>query len=232
VSDQIPQIPPGVEGRDLVAVMNDRIRRINLALGGGAPAGSTSAAIAYGTRNTRLQRPISDYGDGALFVETDQGAIFQKQNGAWVGIGAAGAVAYASGNYTLTTAYDSIPGATLTLARAGRYLIRGCFDMLGSGANDATWAAFGQLIAGPSGNEVVQGPANAITLLAPLVIVVAGTGVTGSPVVIGLRAMVTQQWSYTATANDVVTLQAKKNGGTGGSFAAGATSIEALWLGP
>ena len=130
--------------------------------------------------------------------------------------------AQATGQLTLATTAADIPGATLTLTRAGRHLITGCFDLAGTGAGDAGAIAIGQLNA----NGTVQAP---LAVLAPLMI--TGTGLSTSPQ--QLRSTLFQQWSYLAsTPGQVVTLQAWKNSGTGTSLAVTQTTISALWVSP
>jgi hypothetical protein len=126
-------------------------------------------------------------------------------------------IAYCSAALTLVTGtYNDITGATLTLDRAGRYLILGCFDFLGFGAGDLNIGALGRLVA----DGTAQAP---LAMFSNLVI--AGG--------VSQRSTVCQQWLYTAAATgQVVKLQAEKNGGTGASQASSQSSISALWIGP
>ncbi len=123
----------------------------------------------------------------------------------------------ASGSITLTASPADIPGATLTLTRAGRHLITACFCLAGSGAGDAGAAAEGQLVA--------DGTAQAgVAIFQPIVM---------SPST-GQLCTVFQQWNYLAASpGEIVKLQAWKSSGTGASAALGVeTTISALWVSP
>jgi hypothetical protein len=99
----------------------------------------------------------------------------------------------------------NIPGCSLTLAKAGQYLIYGVFDL---GSYDA--------------NVYLVGGLNGSTPLALLL-----TNETG------FRATVAQQWAITASAGFVAQLAAYKGGGTAGSLVSvGNTSITAVWIAP
>jgi hypothetical protein len=118
--------------------------------------------------------------------------------------------ANATSSLTLTTTRTNIPGASLTLNRAGRYLITGNFTFL---QGDPGFGLRGDLLAGGvqlGGGTFVAAFDNNSYL---------GTS---------------QQWVYqAATPSVVVALQAFKDGGTGGSAtAAGSTSITAQWISP
>lgn len=125
-------------------------------------------------------------------------------------------IAYASGNLTLVTAtYNDMPGVTLTLARAGTYLISGHFSFVGIGAGDTVQFGLGRMVA----NGTVQAGA-----------VVFGVLVNVAQSEIGIA---TQQWLYTAaSAGLVVKLQATKSGGTGTSNTDLNSSISAIWIAP
>lgn len=131
-------------------------------------------------------------------------------------------IARSTSNLTLTTTATPIPGVSLTLARAGVYLITGAFDFVGSGAGDSGSGATGIL----SANGAVQPN---FVVFVPLVI--AGAGLTVNPT--PLRVMAFQQWSYFAsTPGQVVLLEASKNLGTGASVTGPQTTISALWVSP
>jgi hypothetical protein len=119
----------------------------------------------------------------------------------------------ATGDLTLTTALQDIPGATLTLANAGRYWINGVFDF------DFAGGDAGNVLIG----RIDQGGALA-GQTAPLLCYTANT----------VRTMVSQQSFYTAAAaGSIVKLQAQKTGGAGGSVAHGTnTTLSAIWIGP
>lgn len=126
----------------------------------------------------------------------------------WAEVTAAGntiQVAYGTTGLTLTTATQNVPGCSLTLAKAGQYLIAGVFDFAAADAG-----VF--LIGGLSG----QTPA----------------AIFMTPATSG-RVSVTQQWVVSASAGSVVQLTASKTGGTGTSGTGGIhTSITAMWVSP
>lgn len=203
----IPAIPATTTAGDLVRVINERLGRIAGLLDAGA-------AVRYGTRRARLDADPSALADGTLWVD-EGGSGYQLQGNKWVAVfvstGSAAAaatiqVAYASGNVTLTTTAADVPGVTLTLARSGLYYIAIAFAPTVS-TLDAGAGLLGYLNAGGS----LQTP------VAELI----GTANNQS-------ATVFQQWTYQATAGDVVKLQAKKTSGTGSSAAGGQSSISAL----
>ncbi len=91
---QIPTIPPNVAGADLVAILNDRIRRINGLIGTtevtsttnntvviNTPSGSATIAppSVFGTHQDRLQTATDTYPAGTFFLETDRGVMYQLQ---------------------------------------------------------------------------------------------------------------------------------------------------------
>jgi hypothetical protein len=119
-------------------------------------------------------------------------------------------IAYASATLTLTTTAQTVPGTTLTLAKAGRYLVIGVFYFYFSSVDQ--------------GNTLV-GSFQGMGSVAAFVI--SATNVTAG-------GTVAQQWLYTAAApNAPVSLAAYKSGGTGTStLLATHTSISAIWLGP
>jgi hypothetical protein len=89
----IPGLPAGAQGADIVAAVNDRIRRINLALAGTATAPAVStvirsveilpAGVSYGTHAARLSTPAASVADAAQWYETDRLSWFQFEAGAW-----------------------------------------------------------------------------------------------------------------------------------------------------
>jgi hypothetical protein len=98
---KIREIPPTTADRDLLKAINDRIREINMALGGGGVGNSAGAAagldasLNYGTRAQRLGKAPSNYGNASIFVETDRGLTYQIENRVWT---------YAGGIYKATFA--------------------------------------------------------------------------------------------------------------------------------
>lgn len=133
----------------------------------------------------------------------------------WVEIGAtAGAgdaqIAYATGNLTLLTGAIDIPGATIVLAKTGRYLVTGNFTFQVAG--DINQALRGTL-AVSGANQLQQG-----LVMSPATNTVLGT---------------TQQWLITvASTGETIALRGHKDGGPGTSSAvATLTSISAIWIG-
>lgn len=119
-------------------------------------------------------------------------------------------LANASSSLTLTTTPQAVPGTTLTLPRAGRYLVHGVFYFSYSSTDQPN-----TLVGSFSGNATG----------------VAAMSLSATNVSIG--ATVTQQWLYTAAAGASVFLQAYKSGGAGNSSTVAThTSISAIWLGP
>jgi hypothetical protein len=273
MSDQIPAIPAATTLAQLVIALNDRIRRINVALGGsGGSDSSPAASVSYGTHRQRLTTSAKTAADASLWFEADRNNVeYQAQNNVWAYAGGAMAaaiasrpadlgatdkgflflatdtfqefqwsgsawvevtqgnlaqVAYGASALSLSGSFGDIPGCTLTLTRAGRHIIFGCFDFNGAGVGDVNQQASGQLLANGSAQS-------GMPVYNPLVWEVQGSGVSGSPVVVGNRATVFQQWAFTASAaGQVVLLQAQKSGGTGTSKADVNSSIAALWIGP
>ncbi len=120
----------------------------------------------------------------------------------------------ASRDLTLTTSFQDVPGATVTLVEEGTYQIIGVFDFQGSDALDDTALAIGQLeVDGvPSAREAHY------TLRIDMLV--------------GERATISVVWGVTTTgANKVAKLRAKKTSGTGASYTyATHTNIRAIRL--
>jgi hypothetical protein len=182
----------------------------------GTPTWVWVAGTMWGTLSPD-QRP-TDLGTndaGFAFRGTDQQREFLWSGGAWVETtpqANTAQIAYSSANLTLTTAWQTIPGLTLTLPLAGRYFIQGVFYftlapadasslLLGGCTADglAHWAVLASSIAGEALNISMPG-----------------------------------QWLYTASSpNTSVSLQAYKTGGTGASTVGSThSSISAWWIGP
>jgi hypothetical protein len=171
---------------------------------------------ASGVMSDTIANQPSDLGTddiGFLFFATDTYQQFRWDGSAWVEVTQANLVqiAYASAGLALTTSFQDITGATITLTRKGRHLILASFDFTYT-AGDVGNALIGQLVADGSAQTqqaIVQSSGNA-------------------------NFMAAQHWIYTPSATGkVVKLQAKKNG-TGGTSSANnpGTSISALWIGP
>jgi hypothetical protein len=119
----------------------------------------------------------------------------------------------ASASLTLTTSPVDIPGCTLTLARAGKYLVIGVY-----------YFTLTSIDAGATLVGRFSGDTSYVAALSDLI-----TGTT----TVQISATVSQQWLYTATAGAVVTLQAYKSAGTGTSSVSGNhTTMMALWVSP
>jgi hypothetical protein len=117
--------------------------------------------------------------------------------------------ARSTANLILTPTIAGIPGATVTLTQAGRYLITGLFTF---NTADAGVPMRGGLTVG----GVDQG----------VLVIVNGAA--------GLFLQASQQWVYTLAAGSAVAnLTASKDSGAGPSVAQGTyTTISAIWLGP
>jgi hypothetical protein len=82
MTDQIPPIPKGIGGADtvlLVTAINDRLRRIDTALGAQAPAVPAGKPVTFGTHGKRVGLPVP--ADGALDSETDRGGVIYRVDG-------------------------------------------------------------------------------------------------------------------------------------------------------
>jgi len=132
-------------------------------------------------------------------------------------------VAYCSGPITLNTGFQIIPGCTLNLpARAGRYLILGCFDFVQGNFNDTAF----------NGALFVQS-ADWQNRHAEFV-----TGGTAAATQNSGRASVYQQWVYPgAVGGEFIDLRARAFG-PGGSAPTGSPradlgcSLCAIWISP
>jgi hypothetical protein len=154
---------------------------------------------------------------GFLFHATDTYREYRWSGTAWAETtqGNDAQIAYASGNLVLGAgvgAIADVPGATLTLNRAGRYLINGVFHMQEVGVGD-----IGQQLVGVGTFD--------------------GTPQTQVAIMVGGaqfdQGTVSQQWLYApATAGKVVKLRGYKAAGGGGStINTPHTGISALWIG-
>ena len=123
-----------------------------------------------------------------------------------------GLSARASSNLTLTTSYQNVPGASVTLDRSGTWLIVGIFDVLVIGTGDNYVTIVGACTVG----GVQQ------TGLATF------AGETGS------RSTVVQSWRVTGVSSgQAAALRATKESGSGSSLIANTnTTITAVWLSP
>jgi hypothetical protein len=110
----------------------------------------------------------------------------------------------------LTTAMQNMPGLTFTLARAGYYLVICVVDIIPQPADAGTTISAELLVgAEPQPNTVILSPPQGLT-----------------------RVTVSQQWLVKATPGTVLTMQAKKSSGTGGSTTSVQSSLTALWVSP
>lgn len=180
------------------------------------------AGTMYNTLSPDL-RPtdLTTYDAGFDYRTTDSAAPYANRQFLWSGTAwvevtpqsNTAQIASASAALTLTTTPQNIPGATLSLTKAGTYLIIGVFYFyFDLGDNNAT--LLGALT--PAGGPVAA-------------LVVANTA---TPTV-DISATVTQQWIYSTAGPVSVSLQAYKSLGTGTSRAqATHTTISALWVSP
>lgn len=171
------------------------------------------------------QRP-TDLGandTGFRFQATDVVySVFYWSGSAWVDTTAPAntyQLARGSSSPTLTTTATLLPGATLTLAKAGRYSIRGVFDFAIQGTGDLGQPGIGWLQA----DGVTDGSAVAV-FISP----------SGPAGLAGGRGTVAQEWLYMApTTGKVVQILVSKGGGTGTSVCVGTSSmISATWISP
>jgi hypothetical protein len=96
-SDPIPGLPSGLTIGPLTTALNDRLRRINVALNEVQPAPTTqvSAPVLYGTHANRIAKAVP--ADATIYVETDRGnVVYQVQATVWTFIGGQMAAAWAS----------------------------------------------------------------------------------------------------------------------------------------
>lgn len=119
MSATIPPIPSATAPAALIPTLNDRIRKINLALAAtspdatAAPAAAAGGAVTAGTHAARLSAGVSA-GAGALWIETDRNdVVYQLEAGAWH---------YVAGIYPRTQAQLVAFAATLGPNDAG-YLV-------------------------------------------------------------------------------------------------------------
>lgn len=172
-----------------------------------------------GTMADSLSNIPTDLGPNDVnfqFATSDTYELYRWSGSAWVNQTPANNIqtASANANLMLTAAVTAIPGASLTLNRAGLYLITGNFCFVMSGAGDAQVGLRGKLFA----NSADQG-------LLVLVTAAAATTYTNA----------SQQWVYRAPSSGIgVYLAAYKDAGGAGSsqVQAVATSITALWVSP
>jgi hypothetical protein len=211
--------------------------------------------VRYGTHAGR-PNPL-DVINGALYVEYDRGGvIYQNQNNVWkylagtmwgtlvpdqrptdLGVNDAGfdfratdqqreyiwsqtvwvdvtpqanslQYATASAGLTLTTTMQDVPGLTLSLTRAGRYLITGVLYVSMTGADNGA-LILGQLVVGGSATGIL------IVFQAPTT---------------GTAATVAQQWLLDVAGTQTIKLQADKSGGTGSSTIGFHSSLAATWI--
>jgi hypothetical protein len=199
-------------------VLNERLEQISTALesAGVTDTGSAAAEARIGTHAQRLALAARDVDEGTLYYETDLGLLYVTAGSPerqWVYITPSDVqAAYCGTLLILTTTPTDVPDCSLTLTRAGVYLVTAAFQMAGSGAGDDGEALLGYLMADGS-------------LQAQTTYFVAVAGASG-----GCSA---QTWIHTAAdPGEVVKLQAEKSGGSGGSFVAENTSIVAQWIRP
>jgi len=214
-------VPAGTLPINALWIETDRSNVIYQIEPSDAPTWVYVAGTMYATLSPD-QRP-ADLGArdaGFDFRSTDSDPLYGARQFLWSGatwVEVTPSVQIATGtapDVPLAIMMQDIPGCSLTLMRAGRYLITGCFALQLSGAGDAGQFLYGHV------------SLNGSTVPAPQSAFVVGA--------IGTGGTHTMQWSYTApTAAVIAKLQARKTGGTGSSVAyASACVISALWIGP
>jgi hypothetical protein len=160
------------------------------------------------------ERPadLGEFDTGFMFAATDTDEIYQWDGTAWVDITPVttedNSVEYAKATsvLTLTTTAQVIPGCSIVLSRAGKYLVVATFDF--AAINDPTIALIGGILGVP-GQAIVQ--------------------YFGSDI---FRATVAQQWMLTAGVGTTVQLSAYKSGGTGSSQTMAETTLSVTWIAP
>lgn len=120
-------------------------------------------------------------------------------------------MARASGSLALTTIYQDVPGATITLGRAGSWRVEGIFYFYEG--NEASITLHGELYAGGLSGT-------------PVYIETRGSGGTATHCAYMI-------WALTGkNSGDIVKLQGKKSGGAGSSLIQAYSLIAARWIGP
>lgn len=161
------------------------------------------------------QRPadLGAYDAGFQFRATDTLQTFYWNGSAWVETTAPQNTlqsATATSSLTLSGSPQTVPGTSITLARAGTYHVHAVFFFAAQGAGDVGWPLVGCL----NVNGTNQGQ------VATLVPASATQQVTAA-----------QQWAISVTAGASIALQAYKSGGTGSSSVnSGHTTVGALWV--
>lgn len=93
----IPAIPPTTKAEQLIGAINDRIRRINEALGAETSTAAASSTLNYGSHAVRVSRPTSGFEAGSMYFETDRGNVaYQLQGNVWVYAGGVLRAAFAA----------------------------------------------------------------------------------------------------------------------------------------
>lgn len=253
---QIPIIPPLTPANQLITAINDRIRRINDALGSSSSGTDTAPGlVSYGTHQQRLGKPVGTFAAGSLWVESDRDLVYQVQHNVWM---------YASG--IMAAAIASRPTDLAATDAGVEFLATDTYQLFrwsGSAWVEATQANLAQiayttadttpLVAAASnltgatitltraGRHLVIGTFDLVTgtttsqLQGSLVAdgtsqaQLATYGPTG---LAGARSTITQQWLYTAPATGkVLQLQGAAPVGSGTAKSPG-TGVCAIWIGP
>lgn len=162
------------------------------------------------------------FGPSALAVKLRQNAY----NGALIGTvwhsgnypnPLAPLIAYGTTDQTATTSLQDVTGASITLNKAGKWVIIGSFDLFQQGAGDVGAVDL-------RGTVNINGVDNGVSAKFHGEYTVGGYS----------RANVAQVWTYTAATDSIIAkLRFAKNAGTGTSGLVGvSTSITAFWIGP
>jgi hypothetical protein len=145
------------------------------------------------------------------FRDTASGDIHTWTGSAWsspVAPGGTVQIAYCSTPLTLTGAGQDVPGCSLTVSRAGRYLVTACFDFINA---DPGFNCIG-ILAGTSNVAIFGSYASATT---------------------AVESMVSQQWVMVVPAGHTFQLVVYKTTGTISTSAVTThTSISATWIAP
>jgi hypothetical protein len=115
-----------------------------------------------------------------------------------------------AGPLVLTTAMQDMPGLSLTLERAGDYLVVCVVDFVPQ-TQDAGATLSAQLVVSGVArpNNVILSPPNGLT-----------------------RVTVSQQWLVKGAVGTAIKMQASKSLGVGASSTSTHTSLSALWVSP
>ena len=107
--------------------------------------------------------------------------------------------AQATSELTLNTSFQDVPGVAITVNHTGYYRIRGQFDMSYGNVGDDGWELYGILWVSTRDTQEIELPKAILKWIYPY------------------RIVVRQTWAMELTENAVLKLQARRQGGSGGS---------------